>query len=92
VTSPSWSLVVADPVRRTISRLPTKVAVARLHFLVGPVAENPRRVGKALRGDLRGLHGVRVGACRAVYEIEEEARIMRVLFADHRADVYRHRW
>jgi mRNA interferase RelE/StbE len=69
-----------------------RVAVAGLYFLVGPLAENPRRVGKALRGDLRGLHGARVGAYRVVYEIEEEARIMRVLFADHRADVYRHRW
>jgi mRNA interferase RelE/StbE len=91
VTLPSWSLVVAGPVRRAFSRLPAKVAVAVLDFLVGPLVESPRRVGKALRGDLEGLHAARVGACRVVYEIEAEARAVRVLFVDHRADVYRPR-
>ena len=82
---------MAGPVRRSISRLPAKVAVAVLDFLVGPLVENPRRVGKALRVDLEGLHAARVGAYRAVYEIEEKARIVQVLFVDHRADVYRRR-
>jgi mRNA interferase RelE/StbE len=91
VTPQSWNLVVAGPVRRAICRLPAKVAVAVLNFLVGPLVENPRRVGKALRGDLEGLHAARVGAYRVVYEIDEEARIVRVLFVDHRADVYRRR-
>ena len=91
MTPPSWSLVVAGPVRRAISRLPAKVAVAVLDFLVGPLLENPRRVGKALRGDLEGLHVARVGAYRVIYEIEVEARVVRVLFVDHRADVYRPR-
>ncbi len=82
---------MAGPVRRTLSRLPAKVAVAVLDFLLGPLAENPRRVGKALRGDLEGLHAARVGAYRVVYEIDEQAHAVRVLFVDHRADVYRPR-
>jgi mRNA-degrading endonuclease RelE of RelBE toxin-antitoxin system len=91
VTPPSWSLVVAGPVRRSISRLPAKVAVAVLDFLVGPLVENPHRVGKALRGDLKGLQAARVGAYRVIYEIEVEARVVRVLLVEHRADVYRPR-
>jgi len=91
VTPPSWSLVVAGPVRRAISRLPAKVAVAVLDFLVGPLLQNPHRVGKALRGDLEGLHAARVGAYRVIYEIEVEARAVRVVFVEHRADVYRPR-
>ena len=91
MTPPSWSLVVAGPVRRAISRLPAKVAVAVLDFLVGPLLQNPHRVGKALRGDLEGLHAARVGAYRVIYEIEVEARVVRVLFVEHRADVYRPR-
>ena len=91
MTAPFWSLVVADPVRRAISRLPAKVAVAVLDFLVGALVQNPRRVGKALRGDLEGLHVARVGAYRVIYEIEAEARVVRVLLVEHRADVYRPR-
>lgn len=82
---------MAGPVRRAISRLPAKVAVAVLDFLVGPLAENPHRVGKALRGHLEGLHVARVGAYRVIYEIEAEALVVRVLFVEHRADVYRPR-
>ena len=91
MTPPFWSLVVAGPVRRAISRVPAKVAVAVLDFLVGPLSENPHRVGKALRGDLAGLHVARVGAYRVIYEIEVEARVVRVLLVEHRADVYRPR-
>jgi mRNA interferase RelE/StbE len=91
VTPPGWGLAVAGPVRRAISRLPAKVAVAVLDFLVGPLVQNPHRVGKALRSDLGGLHAARVGAYRVVYEIEADARVVRVLFVEHRADVYRPR-
>jgi hypothetical protein len=49
---PSWSLAGAGPVGRAISRLPAKVAVAVLDSLLGPLVENRRRVGKALRDDL----------------------------------------
>jgi mRNA interferase RelE/StbE len=48
-------------------------------------------VGKALRGDLKGLHAARVGAYRVVYEISRAERTVKVLFVDHRADVYRRR-
>jgi len=56
VTTAPWKLAVAGPVHRAIGRLPAKVAIAVLDFLVGPLVENPQRVGKALRGDLKGLH------------------------------------
>jgi mRNA interferase RelE/StbE len=91
VTSAPWNLVVAGPVRRAIDRIPSKVAAAVLDFLVGPLVNNPQRVGRALRGDLEGLHSARVGAYRVIYEIEEETRTVRVLYVDHRADVYRRR-
>jgi mRNA-degrading endonuclease RelE of RelBE toxin-antitoxin system len=91
VNAPSWTLAVAGPVRRAISRLPAKVAIAVLDFLVGPLLENPHRVGKPLRGDLEGLHAARVGTYRVIYEIEAEPRVVRVLFVEHRADVYRPR-
>jgi mRNA-degrading endonuclease RelE of RelBE toxin-antitoxin system len=86
-----WDLIVAGPARQSIDRLPARVAVAVLDFLVGPLTENPHRVGKPLRGELAGLHSARVGTYRIVYEISEDDSTVRVLYIDHRADVYRPR-
>ncbi len=91
MTEAPWDLVVAGPARRAIDRLPEKVAIAVLDYLVGPLLDNPQRVGKPLRGDLAGLHSARVGAYRIVYEIDEAGRTVRVIYIDHRADIYRPR-
>lgn len=87
----AWDLIVSAPARRSIDRLPAKIALAVVEFLLGPLLENPHRVGKPLRGDLAGLHSARVGAYRVVYEIGGEHHTVRVLYIDHRADVYRPR-
>jgi mRNA interferase RelE/StbE len=68
-----------------------KIAAAVLEFTLGPLLENPYRVGRALRGELEGLHAARVGAYRVIYEIDEEAGSVTVLDVDHRGDVYRSR-
>jgi len=91
VIDPPWDLVVAGPARPAIDRLPAKVAVAVLDFLTGPLAESPHRVGEALRGELTGLHSARVGTYRVVYAIDDDERTIRVVYVDHRADVYRPR-
>jgi mRNA interferase RelE/StbE len=65
--------------------------VAVLDFLLGPLSENPHRVGRPLRGDLEGLNLARVGTCRAVHEINHRTRMVTVLHVDHRADVCRPR-
>lgn len=91
MTETRWELVVARPAARAIERLPEKVALAVLDYLVGPLLENPHRVGRALRGDLTGLHAARVGAYRIVYEINQDSRTVRVLYIDHRVDIYRPR-
>lgn len=91
MNEPHWDLVVAGPARRTIDRLPEKVAVAVLDFILGPLLDNPYRVGKGLRGELTGLHSARVGTYRVVYEIHGADHTVRVVYIDHRADVYRPR-
>jgi mRNA-degrading endonuclease RelE of RelBE toxin-antitoxin system len=86
-----WALVVAAPARRALDRIPAKVAIAVLDFMLGPLTGNPERVGKALRGDLAGLFSARVGAYRVVYEIDRSTRQVLVVMVDHRADIYRPR-
>jgi mRNA interferase RelE/StbE len=91
VTQGGWILRLAGPAKRRVQRLPEKIAAAVLEFILGPLLENPQRVGRALRGELEGLHAARVGAYRVVYEIDGEARTVTVLDVDHRGDVYRSR-
>lgn len=88
---PDWELVVAAPARRALDRIPAKVAIAVLDFMLGPLVENPQRVGKPLRGNLAGLFSARVGAYRVVYEIDRPAGKVLVVMIDHRADIYRPR-
>jgi mRNA-degrading endonuclease RelE of RelBE toxin-antitoxin system len=76
--------------RRAISeRLPTVVAAACVEFIGAALAENPQRVGKALRAPLDGLHSARRGEFRVIYRIDEGELVVLVVTVQHRRDVYR---
>ena len=51
-------------------------------------AENPRRFGHALTGDLKGLWRYRVGDYRIVASIEDDRFIVLVVTVGHRREVY----
>jgi mRNA interferase RelE/StbE len=50
--------------------------------------EDPRRFGKALRGDLAGLWRYRIGDYRLITSIEDQQLIVLVVRVGHRRDVY----
>ena len=52
-------------------------------------ADDPRRFGHALTGDLKGLWRYRVGDFRIVASIEDEKFIVLVVTVRHRREVYR---
>lgn len=87
----AWGLLVAPAAERTLARLPERVAAAIVEFMIGPLLEEPRRVGKPLQRELEGYWSARRGAYRVVYRIDDEASAVRVVRIDHRADVYRQR-
>jgi len=72
--------------KRALQRLPEKVATAAIEVIYGPLANNPQRVGKALRFDLEGLHIARRGDYRIIYRIDDRVTIIAI---EHRADAYR---
>jgi mRNA interferase RelE/StbE len=88
---PHYELKFAASAERMLARLHEFAAAAIVEFATGPLAENPLRVGKPLGLELAGYHSARRGAYRVIYRIEEDARVVRVLRIDHRADVYRRR-
>lgn len=81
----------AGPARRALPRLPEKVATAAIEFIYGPLAAQPRRVGRALRFELEGHYSARRGDHRILYRIDEDARRVVIEVIEHRADVYRRR-
>lgn len=86
----AYELVLTPPASRAIaSGLPEPVAAAVIEFLTGALLDNPRRVGKALRRDLAGIHSARRGTYRVLYRINEEEHEVVVLRIEHRRDVYR---
>ena len=85
-----YELVLTPPAVRAIqSGLPEAVAAAVIELLTGALVENPRRVGKRLRGDLAGIHSARRGTYRVLYRINEEDREVIVVRIEHRSDSYR---
>jgi mRNA-degrading endonuclease RelE of RelBE toxin-antitoxin system len=87
----SFELRVAASAERQLGRLPERIAAAVVEFMLGPLCENPRRVGHPLQRELAGLWSARRGAYRVVYEINDAEQRVTVLRIDHRSDVYRPR-
>jgi addiction module RelE/StbE family toxin len=51
--------------------------------------ERDRFAGHELRGRLRGLRSLRVGALRVIYQLTDEGRTVRVAAIRHRSIAYR---
>lgn len=59
--------------------------------MLGSIAEEPRRVGKPLVGELEGLWSARRGDYRVIYEILDTNHIVLIHRVQHRRDIYRPR-
>lgn len=90
MTESRYEIVVAAPAARTIREtLPEAVAFAVIDFITGPLLDNPRRVGSALRSELEGVWSARRGTYRILYRIDDGRREVTVLRVGHRRDIYR---
>jgi len=85
-----YELVVTPPARRALTeRLPEPVAAAVIDFLTTTLVQQPRRIGKPLRGELAGIWAARRGTYRVLFRIRDEPREVIVLRIEHRKDAYR---
>ena len=82
-----WS----GPAQRDMARLPQRVVIAVLVYVDGRLAQNPRRLGKPLAGDLQGIWSARNGDYRVLLRIDEDSQTIVILHVDHRAHAYRPR-
>ncbi len=85
----TYEVILSPGARRALSdELPEAVAAACFEFIVGPLAENPRRVGKPLRNELAGTYSARRGEFRVIYDIDDHKIRVEVISIRHRRDAY----
>ena len=75
--------------RALASELPEKVAAAAFQFINGPMAENPRRLGKQLQEPMAGRYSARRGEYRVIYRIVDTLVLIEIVSIAHRRDAYR---
>ena len=84
-----WDVAWTATATKSLRHLPEKAGTAAIEFVYRPLAANPRSVGKALRFELEGLHVVRRGDYRVIYEIDDVAHRVIISVIEHRSQVYR---
>jgi mRNA interferase RelE/StbE len=90
VSDDRCDLTISPTARRQLAEAPTEaVAFAAYEFIVGPLLDNPHRVGQRLEPPLNDRHSARRGTYRVVYRIDDANRRVSVVAVVPRADAYR---
>ncbi|MGR7028158.1 type II toxin-antitoxin system RelE family toxin [Geodermatophilus sp. URMC 62] len=82
-------VVTRTAARQLAERLPESAATACIEFLFGPLADDPHRVGAALRAPFDGQWRARRGGYRVRYGIDDASSVVYVLDIDHRRGAHR---
>ncbi len=83
----SYRIVYKPGADRDVDKLPHQV-LPRLRDAIAALGSNPRPPGcKVLRGKDRTWR-IRVGDYRVLYQVDDSARLVRIVRAGHRRDVY----
>jgi mRNA-degrading endonuclease RelE of RelBE toxin-antitoxin system len=77
--------------RQLAEQLPESVAFAAYEFIIGPLLDNPRRVGERLRPPVDDRYSARRGTYRVIYRIDDENQQVTVVGVFSRAEAYRPR-
>jgi mRNA-degrading endonuclease RelE of RelBE toxin-antitoxin system len=92
VTDRRYELIIAPTAKRQLAeQLPESVAFAAYEFTIGPLLDNPHRVGKQLRPPLHDRYSARRGTYRVIYRIDDDLQQVSVVGVLSRADAYRSR-
>lgn len=90
MSAQQYELAIAPTARRQLSdQLPESVAFAAYEFIIGPLRDNPHRVGKQLRPPLDDRHSARRCTYRAIYRIDDARQTVTVVGIFPRADACR---
>ena len=87
----AWAIDYADTAKAQLRKLDQQTARRILDYMDERIAalENPRSTGKALTGPFGGLWRYRVGDCRVICDIQDNALRVLVVQVGNRRDIYR---
>ncbi|HWP62719.1 MAG TPA: type II toxin-antitoxin system RelE/ParE family toxin [Candidatus Binatia bacterium] len=84
-----YRLVIKPSAVRELEAIEPTTALERVVAAVRALAETPRPAGAEKLSGRKQLFRIRVGRLRVLYQVDEEARTVRVVTIGHRRDVYR---
>ena len=86
----SYKIEFSDVAHKNLKKLEVSARKQILTYLRDVLAkvENPRLIGKALTGNLKGFWRYRSGHFRIICKIEDDRLVVLVLKISHRKDVY----
>ena len=86
----SYKIEFSDLAHKNLKKLEVSARKQILTYLRDVLAkiENPRLIGKALTGNLKGFWRYRSGHFRIICKIEDDRLVVLVLKISHRKDVY----
>lgn len=87
----AWNVEFNETAKRQLAKLDRQWQVAILDYLQDRIAtlDDPRRSGKPLVGDRKGLWRYRVGDYRILCELRDNELVVLVVTISHRRQVYR---
>jgi mRNA interferase RelE/StbE len=92
VSDDRYTLLISPTARRQLTeQLPEAIAFAAHEFIIGPLLDNPHRVGKQLRPPLQDRYSARRGTYRVIYRIDDDRHRVTVVGVFNRFDAYRPR-
>ena len=81
-----YELILQGKPERFLKKL-DKLNQERIIRKLEELKNNPK-LGKPLTGNLAGLWSLRIGDCRAIYQIKKSELLVLVLKIGHRKDIY----
>jgi len=87
----AWTIEYTETALRWLRKADQSIAKRILDFMDERIAKanDPRILGKALTGELRGLWRYRVGDFRLICKIQDKKVSVLVLEIGHRREIYR---
>lgn len=86
----SWTIKVGSRAAKSLKSL-DKPSKKRIEQFIEQLTttDNPRRTGKTLQGNLKGLWRYRIGNYRLICQIKDNELIILVLDIGHRKNIYK---
>lgn len=87
----TWTIKLSQKTAKVIQKLDSETKQKIQHFIneILPNLDNPRQIGKALQGNLKGLWRYRVNNYRLIVQIKDNELIILIVEIGHRKDVYK---